>query len=118
MRRVWSVWPSESGRFHGDYKGEPKIDLDRLEQIAAVVDVPLVLHGGSGTPADILLAAIARGIAKINICTEIHRTWLAGIETAKQELTPSVPGKFYRPAHEMLKQHVMKIIRLFSNGQR
>ena len=103
------------GTVHGDYRGEPKIDLERLDEIASLVDVPLVLHGGSGTPEDVLLQAIDLGIAKINICTDIHKTWLAGIDQAKNELTPSVPGKFYQPAHDMLKRNVMELIQLFSN---
>lgn len=85
------------GTVHGDYHGEPRIDLERLEKIASLVDIPLVLHGGSGTPEDILLQAIDLGISKINICTDIHKTWLHAIDLAKAELTPSVPGKFYRP---------------------
>ncbi|WP_051663036.1 class II fructose-bisphosphate aldolase [Alicyclobacillus macrosporangiidus] len=59
------------GTVHGLYRGEPHIDLPRLEAIRARVDVPLVLHGGSGTPADLLKAAIARGVAKVNVNTEI-----------------------------------------------
>jgi fructose-bisphosphate aldolase, class II len=105
------------GTVHGDYRGEPRIDLERLDKIASLVDIPLVLHGGSGTPEDILLKAIDLGIAKINICTDIHKTWLAGIDLAKAELTPSIPGKFYQPAHDMLKQNVMEIIKLFSNSK-
>lgn len=59
------------GTVHGMYKGEPKVDVGVLKKIAAVVDVPLVLHGGSGTPEPIIRACIAEGIAKINVNTEI-----------------------------------------------
>lgn len=59
------------GTVHGLYRGEPKIDLQRLSAIQAAVDIPLVLHGGSGTPAPLLDAAIARGVAKVNVNTEI-----------------------------------------------
>ncbi len=104
------------GTVHGDYCGEPRIDLERLKKIASLVDVPLVLHGGSGTPVDILTKAIKLGISKINICTDIHKSWLAGIEKAKAELTPSIPGKFYEPAHEMIKEKAISIIKLFSNA--
>jgi fructose-bisphosphate aldolase class II len=75
------------------------------------------LHGGSGTPPDILLRAIALGIAKINICTDIHKTWLEGIAQARATLTPSVPGLFYRPAHKILKEKVIEIINLFHPGR-
>ncbi len=58
------------GTVHGAYKTKPNIRLDVLEKIARNVSIPLVLHGGSGTPDDIVRQAISLGIAKINICTE------------------------------------------------
>lgn len=59
------------GTVHGAYKGTPNIRLDILEGIRAEVDTPLVLHGGSGTPADIVADCIKGGITKINVNTEI-----------------------------------------------
>jgi len=59
------------GTVHGMYTGEPKIDLALLERIRSAVDVPLVLHGGSGTPDDVIAKAIRSGICKINVNTEV-----------------------------------------------
>jgi fructose-bisphosphate aldolase class II len=59
------------GTVHGMYKGQPHLDLARLSGIHSAVGVPLVLHGGSGLPREVIEAAIERGIAKININTEI-----------------------------------------------
>jgi ketose-bisphosphate aldolase len=59
------------GTVHGMYKGTPKIDIGVLKKIAALVDIPLVLHGGSGTPEEIVRECIRNGIAKINVNTEI-----------------------------------------------
>lgn len=59
------------GTAHGAYKGEPKLDLDRLEKIRARIDTPLALHGGSGLSDDQFQTAIARGVAKINIFTNL-----------------------------------------------
>lgn len=59
------------GTAHGVYKGEPRLDLDLLAEIRRVVDVPLVLHGGTGLGGDPLRAAIACGIAKINVSTDL-----------------------------------------------
>ncbi|MEN3931220.1 class II fructose-bisphosphate aldolase [Microvirga sp. W0021] len=59
------------GTVHGMYAGEPRVDVNRLKMISAVVDIPLVLHGGSGTPEAIIRECIANGIAKINVNTEI-----------------------------------------------
>lgn len=71
------------GTVHGLYRGEPHIDLKRLEAIRSKVSTPLVLHGGSGTPEDLVRAAIARGIAKINVNTEVS---LAAIQRLREEL--------------------------------
>lgn len=58
------------GTAHGLYTRPPRINIDRLKEIAAKVNIPLVLHGGSGTPADKVEEAVQNGIAKVNICTE------------------------------------------------
>ncbi len=71
------------GTSHGFYKEEPKLDLDRLQEIHSMVPIPLVLHGGSGIPASSLKEAIRRGICKINIATEIKNIF---IQTLKQTL--------------------------------
>lgn len=68
------------GNAHGFYKGRPKVNLDRLEQIREKVSVPLVLHGGSGIPEDLLHGAIDRGISKINIYTELCTAFLEGFK--------------------------------------
>ncbi|WP_050182068.1 class II fructose-bisphosphate aldolase [Domibacillus robiginosus] len=59
------------GTVHGMYQGEPKIDLALLENIREAVGIPLVLHGGSGTPEDVLKRAIELGICKVNVNTEV-----------------------------------------------
>ncbi len=59
------------GTVHGVYKGEPKLDYDRIEKIRAAVKVPLVLHGGSGLSDEMFRKAVACGINKINFCTEV-----------------------------------------------
>ena len=101
------------GTVHGDYRGKPELRLTRLQEIASRVSVPLVLHGGSGTPPDQLAKAIALGIAKINICTEIDKTYIAAIKEAEGHLTPSVPGNFYRPAVAAVASHVSRLINQF-----
>ncbi|MCT7717670.1 MAG: class II fructose-bisphosphate aldolase, partial [Lactobacillus iners] len=61
------------GNIHGVYPADWKgLNFDRLKEIADAVDVPLVLHGGSGIPQDQIKKAISLGIAKININTEFQ----------------------------------------------
>jgi fructose-bisphosphate aldolase class II len=59
------------GTVHGLYKGTPNIRVDILKRIKEKVDIPLVLHGGSGTPEDKIKECIQNGIRKINVNTEI-----------------------------------------------
>ena len=58
------------GSAHGHYVREPKLDLDRLREINAATETPLVLHGGSGIPDEQLLEAAKNGINKLNVGTE------------------------------------------------
>lgn len=60
------------GSAHGAYKETPKLDIERLKDITAMVDIPLVLHGGSGLSDDDFRNCIQNGIAKINIFTDIN----------------------------------------------
>ena len=60
------------GTAHGAYKLPPKLDFERIHTIANTVDVPLVLHGGSGLTDNDFKRAIQEGISKINIFTDIN----------------------------------------------
>ena len=60
------------GSAHGLYSGEPQLDLALLRQIGSRVNVPLVLHGGSGLTEAQLRSAIAAGICKINVATDLR----------------------------------------------
>jgi tagatose 1,6-diphosphate aldolase GatY/KbaY len=59
------------GNAHGLYLRLPVFDFERLERIRAAVPVPLVLHGGSGTQPEYLRKAVALGMAKVNIASEL-----------------------------------------------
>lgn len=74
------------GSAHGFYTEEPKLDLERLQQIHDITDVALVLHGGSGIPAGSLRESISRGICKINLATEIKNIFMT---TLKENLLSS-----------------------------
>lgn len=58
------------GNSHGHYVCEPNLDIKRLDEIDKVVSVPLVLHGGSGIPAEQMVESVKHGIRKVNIGTE------------------------------------------------
>jgi fructose/tagatose bisphosphate aldolase len=64
------------GNVHGYVPNPPSLDFERLAHIAAQVDAPLVLHGASGIPKENIQRAIAMGIAKLNINTEVRTAFL------------------------------------------
>jgi tagatose 1,6-diphosphate aldolase GatY/KbaY len=64
------------GNVHGVYQHPPRLDWERLERISEQVTIPLSLHGASGLPDTDLRAAIARGICKINVNTELRSQYL------------------------------------------
>jgi tagatose 1,6-diphosphate aldolase GatY/KbaY len=69
------------GNVHGLTSTPISLDLERLTAIRDAVTVPLVLHGASGLPDQQLSGAIRRGVAKININTELRQAYLAAIQT-------------------------------------
>ncbi len=71
------------GNVHGNYKGEPHLDWNRLSAVkAAAGSLPLVLHGASGLTEADLGGAAAAGIGKVNINTELRTSTLAAVEEA------------------------------------
>ena len=71
------------GTAHGAYKAKPCLDIERLKEIRANVDTPLVLHGGSGLSDDDFRNTIKEGIAKVNIFTDLC---VAGENAVKQAI--------------------------------
>lgn len=68
------------GNAHGKYKGEPKLDFDRLAAIRSQTGIPLVLHGGSGISDEDFRKAITLGIHKINFYTGMSQAALGAVE--------------------------------------
>jgi ketose-bisphosphate aldolase len=77
------------GNIHGaistGLKGKKKIaarlDLDHLQSLARATSIPLVLHGGSGIPQEYVLESFKKGIAKINIATEIRQVYESALQS-------------------------------------
>jgi len=68
------------GSAHGEYTKPPKLDIDRLKEIDATTDTPLVLHGGSGIPHEELEKAFSQGINKFNLGTEYLDCYYKAVE--------------------------------------
>ena len=78
------------GTAHGVYKGEPKLDFDRLKEIKSMLKMPIVLHGASGVGEEDLRKAVELGVNKINIDTDIRLAFKAGC----QEVFENTPNEF------------------------
>lgn len=70
------------GTAHGFYKAEPNLDFELIEKIANITDVPLVMHGGTGVPVEGFKKAIACGISKVNVGTELKATYVQALRDA------------------------------------
>lgn len=104
------------GTAHGAYKSKPMLDLERLKEINAALDIPLVLHGGSGLSDDDFRNSIACGISKVNIFTDICLAVKYAMEKGIAE------GKSYLDIRslkvEYIKAEVKKKMMLFGcNGK-
>jgi fructose/tagatose bisphosphate aldolase len=88
---IGNVHGAVSGALKDQKKVEARLHLEHLERLRQATGVPLVLHGGSGIRRDYLLAAVTRGIAKVNVGTEIRQVYEAALKesgriVAAQEL--------------------------------
>ncbi|MFC7786825.1 tagatose-bisphosphate aldolase subunit GatY [Rossellomorea sp. GCM10028870] len=107
------------GTAHGLYKGEPKLDIDRLAVIQQEVDVPLVLHGASGLPDELVRETIERGICKVNVATELKMAFVKGLRSYLQE-NPEAndPRYYFKDAVVQMKQVVAEKIKLCGSFNR
>lgn len=107
------------GTAHGMYQSEPKIDIARLKEIKARVDIPLVLHGASGVPHDVVRECIANGICKVNIATELKIPFSSALRAYLTEnQAADDPRKYMKPAKAAMKKMVAdKILMCMSEGR-
>lgn len=112
------------GNAHGLYKGEPKLDIPRMGRIYAAVKAVapecfLVLHGGSGTPDHMIRDAIAAGVSKINIGTELKLAFVNGVkDTLARKPGVDDPRHLIGPAREAVKAVTKEKMRLFGSSGR
>ena len=100
------------GTAHGFYKGEPKLDFGLLDEIHHRVSTPLVLHGGSGIPDEMVRKTIELGIAKVNFATELRDAMTKGVRKALEDDKIIDPKKFMGPGRECVKQLCIHKIKL------
>ncbi len=130
------------GTSHGafKFKGKTHLDIDRLKKIAALVKLPIVLHGASGVMEDVkkladhyglklgeargvldadITQAIKHGVAKINIDTDLRLAFTAGVREAVHDLPKVIdPRKLLEPANLLMAEVAMKKMKLFGSAGR
>ncbi|KUO61964.1 MAG: tagatose-bisphosphate aldolase [Gracilibacter sp. BRH_c7a] len=105
------------GTAHGQYKGIPKLDFERLREIKKKVSTPLVLHGSSGVPEEAIREAISIGVSKVNIDTNIREAFT---EAARQVIIDNPkeidPRKMLGPAREAAIEVIREKIKIFGSS--
>lgn len=105
------------GTAHGLYKGEPKIDFDRIKAIKEKLNIPLVLHGSSGVPEASIKRAVENGINKINIDTDIRMSFNSGVrEFANNNPDVYDPRKLLGPGREKAKKLIADKMIMFGSA--
>ena len=103
------------GSVHGPYKGEPKLNFERMKQINEALPIPLVLHGASGIPDDMIKEAIASGISKINVNTDFQMVWTDAVRKLLEENKEVYdPRKVIGAGEEAIKNKVKEKIEVFN----
>ncbi len=103
------------GTSHGIYPAhmKPELKLDLLQDIAAKVDVPLVLHGGSGNPDDEIARSVKLGINKINISSDIKVAYHLKLREVLADTSLREPNSIQPPAVDAMKLTAAQKIELF-----
>ena len=106
------------GNIHGMLKNmpNPHLDIPRIQSIAQITGVPLVLHGGSGISVEDFKKAIESGMCIVHINTEIRLAFKNGLEKSLAENKDQVaPYKILKSAQDAMKQVIIEKLKIFNN---
>lgn len=105
------------GSVHGPYKGEPKLGFKEMEEISQTINLPLVLHGGTGIPTEQIQKSISLGTAKINVNTENQIAFTKKVrEVLNTDSEVYDPRKIIGPGREAIKATVIEKMREFGSS--
>ena len=96
------------GTSHGVYQSLPNLNIERLRELDAASPVPLVLHGGSGTPEDQIRNAVRHGISKLNIYADLRIAMGKGLKAAAADLRrcDPLPQEVFGP----IKREIVAVV--------
>lgn len=102
------------GNAHGAYITEPNLDFDRIKKLREVLDIPLVLHGGSGIPDEQMMEAVNCGMSKFNIATEYFNAMFDALSDKSKEESDRNGFKLMNDVEEPMIAFVTKKIKLLN----
>jgi tagatose 1,6-diphosphate aldolase GatY/KbaY len=106
------------GNVHGHYHGEPKLDFLRLEEIRRRVSLPLVLHGASGLPDEMIRRSVELGICKFNVNTEVREAYVGSLAKSLAFNPAADLLALMKAAVEAMRQVVLQKIILFGSNNK
>ncbi len=105
------------GSVHNMVKRSAEIDLPRIAAIRELAKRPLVMHGGSGVPHEVVKQAVANGICKFNVSTELLKQLRAGMEKVFAEMPNELNSRVLMPGPlAMVRETAQEKIRLFGSA--
>jgi ketose-bisphosphate aldolase len=114
-----SAFACAVGTAHGFYKGEPKVDFDRIEAINKLTRTPMALHGGTGLSDETFAKAIARGSAKINISTNLKHVFVESfVDYHKEKPNDFEPLRVIDAQYQACKAMFSRFIEKFGGRDR
>ena len=103
------------GTAHGLYKGEPKLDFERLKEIARRVEAPIVIHGGTGLSEEVFKKLISYGGAKVNISTQLKIGYFEGFKSYMESNGKIDPIALFKHIIGTEKEIVQKYMKIFGS---
>jgi ketose-bisphosphate aldolase len=104
------------GTAHGLYKGEPKLDFERLQKILQRVNVPIVIHGGTGLSNEVFHRLINYGAVKINVSTQLKIGFFDGFKSYTESGGKLEPIKVLQHIAKTEKEIVKGFMRVFGSS--
>jgi len=107
------------GNLHGLYNGERNLDFNLMKKMNGLINIPLVLHGASGIPDNLIIKSIKNGINKININTELQVEWAKSVRKFlnKDQLVYD-PRKIIKSGEEAIKKIIEEKVILFGSNNK
>jgi len=105
------------GSSHAMATRDAVLDLGLISRLRAAVSVPLVLHGSSGVPDDVLAAAVRAGMTKVNIATQLNKVFTGAVRLVlSADPAMSDPRKYGAAGRDAIAAEVTRLLRLLGSG--